>query len=295
MEAEIAQKMANLAELLGVIDQRRAAATQAIAGVHATLRDIHDSAASQLIAAVSSVQIQSEALADAMRKQASPQIEALRPQIDHIAAAVQQVEAWLSQIATRALELEGLTNETAQGAFDSVSSLLDERQEQFDGLASDCAQFIDVLDELGASLATSVYDLGTALDTALGETDGIIDDVSDRMDVALITPIAEARDALNEFLEQLTDRIAEEVTPEIVDESVQDVVTSLRQSLARLVQSLCDSLDELAAKIMESINEGSGSRAALQPAVDALSSAIDAVMSELNRIKGLASSVGVSI
>jgi hypothetical protein len=201
----------------------------------------------------------------------------------------------------------------AAAALDTQIDALGNRVVEVASGASDC--FVQVgdaaeaaLQKLNEGVDESIQKIGQA-GTALGQaSDALvdrIDDVQDQIDEllnaleervgAVSQPAAEMLERCSDALDALAQRVLEEVMPAEVEKIAADVAAALKNALEQALELLCDGIDAFAGQIVECGDRGNETRATIQPALDQFRDAIDPALAELDRIRGLAGSVGIPI
>jgi hypothetical protein len=201
------------------------------------------------------------------------------------------IESTTSQLARMQQSVDAVMEESGV----VIDDWLEHGSNQLADVGLEVDQFLATIDETIETFIDAVDGFEEVLTATLDELEEQMQTAVDGVQDLAIVPITEAVNELQQFTEALTDRLVEEVTPTIVDTARTEVIDELRAALGRRVKAFCASLDDLADMVLASIERGSAGRGALQPALDVLRPAVDAVMAELERIRDLASTVGVSV
>lgn len=196
----------------------------------------------------------------------SSQIESLTQQVAQAQATVDEFGARVSD-GLAAFQVSASSE--AQGAAQSIDELLGEIDQCFD-LAEQ-----------------ALNDAARGFDTAA-------DDVAEALDMHAEAWRAGAQDTLMRGLEQG------------YDSAIADADDAQRQALAAQVSQLDDALEAQLALLLgaldavrealtDALDGSQAQRAATQPALDAVDAVMDPLMEQVERVKDLASSVGISV
>jgi hypothetical protein len=294
MEQQVAARLEGLVRLFDELRQMRDHVNSGLATIAAQLGGLEEleprfQVRAQAIRDFTAPLVeQARAASAAALTTLQPSVQELETLLIGVAQTLSRVEGGLDDVETRA-------NETVANIHATTDQWVAQRQEMFE-------QIEQTVDELVSAMGEQRDALEDGLDAFEGETTetveaavatitGVVDDLEER----LLTPLRDVRETVDTTLTALEERVIEQAIPEAIEDVSEEVMSSLRAALDESIETLGGSLDEFVAKVLGRTEEGTGSRAALEPALAELRATVDPLFGELDRVRGLASTVGIPI
>lgn len=213
-----------------------------------------------------------------------PELNELTQAAALISETLEDASERITQTTTRLAALQ-----TADEAW------LDQRQAALDTLTEAADTAVAMVEEKHAELLETVSELTNAWQATSQEVGTRIDNLAEDLNERFFEPLRETRQNFIEKLTNLADRVVDDLVPASVAETAENAVADIKEELDDLAEQLGDALEGFVRDTLDSRETGESARAALQPALDQLTAAIDPVMNELDRIRGLAGSVGIHV
>lgn len=206
-----------------------------------------------------------------------------------------QAAALISETLEQASERITQTTTTLAALQTADEAWLDQRQAALDNLAEAADTAVAMIEEKHAELLETISELSNAWQETSQEVGSRIDNLADDLNERFFEPLRDTRQTFMEQLTNLADRVVDDFVPASVAETAESAVADMKEELDDLAEQLGDALEGFVRDTIDSRGTGESARAGLQPALDQLTAAIDPVMNELDRIRGLAGSVGIHV
>jgi chromosome segregation ATPase len=213
-----------------------------------------------------------------------PELNELTQAAALISETLEDASERITQTTTRLAALQ-----TADEAW------LDQRQAALDNLTEAADTAVAMVEEKHAELLETIGELTNAWQDTSQEVGTRIDNLAEDLNERFFEPLRDTRQNFIEKLTNLADRVVDDLVPASVAETAENAVADIKAELDVLAEQLGDALEGFVRDTLDSREAGEGARATLQPALDQLTAAIDPVMNELDRIRGLAGSVGIHV
>ncbi len=206
-----------------------------------------------------------------------------------------QAAALISETLEHASERITRTTTRLAALQTADETWLDQREAALDNLTEAAETAVAIVEEKQAELLETISELTSAWHEASQEVGTRIDNLAEDLSERFFEPLRDARQKFIEKLTDMADRVVDDLVPASVAETAEEAVADIKEELDDLAEQLGNALEGFVRDTLDSRETGEGARAALQPALDQLTAAIDPVMNELDRIRGLAGSVGISV
>lgn len=215
--------------------------------------------------------------------------------VDPELSELTQAAALISEALEEASERITQTTASLAALQTADEAWLDQRQAALDNLTEAADTAVAMFEEKHEELLETISELTNAWQDTSQEVGTRIDNLAENLSERFFEPLHNTRQRFIEKLTNLADRVVDDLVPASVAETAENVVADIKTELDDLAEQLGDALEGFVRDTLDSRETGESARAALQPALDQLTAAIDPVMSELDRIRGLAGSVGIPV
>lgn len=242
-------------------------------------------------AGISAFDAQAKAWTNTFRTQVDAATIALQPQIAQLHTAASAVRDHL-QAADQDL---AIAEETLERLSQAHLGWVDRRQEIVQQLQDAVEQAVSGIQEKQASMIEGFEDFETQRDTRQASVETLLDAWPGVVDEHLYEPLEELRNRIKEKLEDIASTIAEEAIPDEITATAEQAINDIKRFVDEQAKTLGDALEGFVRRILENTRSGSESRKALQSALDQLRLVIDPLLAQLDRVRGLASQVGIPI
>jgi phage-related protein len=134
----------------------------------------------------------------------------------------------------------------------------------------------------------------SALEQRLDSLGDALEQWQEQVHSAMFEPVEEIAAQMQVQAENLSERIVETDVPDQIEKVAENLMGELTQVLNGFIDSFVSQTDRFVEVVLGHTEEGQGSRELLRPVLDELKGAVDLIEQELERVRDLASSVGVS-
>jgi len=180
-----------------------------------------------------------------------------------------------------------------------LADLRDRVQTGLDGFEAIRAAAVETANDSVTSAESRVETAREAVERLMGtvkqEIETAIDNLKETVVEGITSPIDQARDECVTKIGALIDEIAEKLIPDKADELTEDVCDELKEQLDELLDAFAEGIEDFRTKVFESNEKAGAARELSQQALDLLETAFAPVLGELERVRSLASLVGISI
>lgn len=214
--------------------------------------------------------------------------EQLEERIGGLAEALSGLEERTGSLVTEAAALEEALGETIAMSSAAVEEMKERIAEAEEVLVESLEEADDSLQEFVSALTDKLDETAEAIEDLMEAT---VEDVGERLDEAMKTVLS----AVTESLEELAELIADQTVPAMAQEVAADLVKDLTAVIDDLLAGFREVLGDLRQSLFEGTEQTGQSRAAVEAALDQLQFLLDPIQTEIGRIRGLASSVGIGI
>jgi DNA repair exonuclease SbcCD ATPase subunit len=260
-----------LARLVQAIDERQQAVTDQLSGLNNKLNQLD--LASNIQAVVYKLRTHSSEIYAQHASTEQSSVDTLQEFKNVLKEGSNQVGALLDTVARVRVSLRDRLNEMVQ----PVAAWTEE--------ADGRAQHLE--DEWGQVKAR--------IDARLDAMENAMARWEERVYAATLHPTEEAVTQARAQLEAFTEQVTETIVPEQVQDVAHDLMERLEKMLDDAVDALVSQTDHFIEVVQGHTEDGHDARELLRPALDGIRSAIEQVEREFERVRDLASSVGVSL
>jgi len=283
MVEEVLAAIAAVSEAFDLLQQHRANVGQKVASLRQALDETlqRGQALAERAAALQPLEGPAgEGRADLV-KAVTDALEQLDAGLDDCDGVIEGMESRVDAVVVNATDWFDQVNGAVQHELEQLSGVVDDSIQRFE------AQ-LTATGELSTVLAERMDGIREGITTLLESAEG-------RMEEILEQPATEMLERCRESIAALAQRIVEEAVPAEVENVATELTAAIRQSLDEALAALCQGMDEFAMQVTGCGDRSGETRAVIQPVLDQLRDAIDPVLAELDRIRGLAGSVGISV
>jgi hypothetical protein len=181
---------------------------------------------------------------------------------------------------------------TVEVRLTETSALIDSIEER---IGESLAAVEERAKTVGGQFDVAVQKASEAWKEVAGRAEDQIAESVSRLESELSAPLNVLARSVDEATEKLIDGVRGEWSPEALREVTQAVLAPLVAELEKAIDTLCEGIEGLCGSARDSGRQGDATRAELDNAVDTIKAAIDPLMNELQRLRDLAGSVGISI
>lgn len=238
---------------------------------------------------------------------------ALSARVTEVRAAFRDIDTQLNSLAAQvAEEVRPLTEElnkldtamqTAEAVFTATSGRLgdvsEKLQASLDQVGQSHAEAKDAALEKFGEIDEMVDEISEDIDELMESTRESIEDMTDAAVDAitenLIEPVTELREECVAKIEELIEELVDNVLPDKREEVTGELLAKLQEHLDDMIDKLQEGFAEFRETILQGSDQANGSRMTSEAAMELLRTAFDPVLSELERVRSLAGTVGISI
>jgi membrane-associated HD superfamily phosphohydrolase len=212
---------------------------------------------------------------------AAPQAAALTQQCHALEARTQAIVAQLDE-AGNEVDVALQTMETDLGGWEETR---DNAKQAVDDTLTGASVSVDDLVEV----------MEEALESTVARFEEFQQQITEHIAEKVLSPITEMQDECVERIEKLIEEIVEKILPDKAEQVTGEWISELNEEINVMMDHLQTGLDDFRDTIINGSDAAQSSRQTSEQALDLLRTAFAPVLNELDRVRGLSGTVGISI
>jgi archaellum component FlaC len=226
---------------------------------------------------------------------ATPRIQQAISDLNEINTSLQQMAALAEQMSNGVRAAVSVLDEVKTGIGDQIATLHEHWNELEEAHAEAITSGESALDGL-AEHANTLREQFEALGAEVQErVEATVSEMMESLADELLEPLNEFRAECLEKIEALVVEVVDEILPEKAAEVTEEWIAAIREELQGVIEGVQNQLDEFRSEIIGGKDKAGEGRSTSAEAAEILRTAFEPVTSELERVRGLAGMVGISI